>query len=286
MASLRHCIAGLARFSIVTLCAESDAKKMTKFLQDGRQYGKTPSRVVVLHGGPGGAGEVEPFARELGNMGCDVLEPFQTCQSVDQQIDELRSQMEKHCALPVVVIGWSWGAWLGSLLAARHEDLVRALILVGSGPLEARYAKAIRTTKNARLTSDEQAELLALRPMAERPADVARFIEISDAADTYARDASPQPDVFFDDAIQRAVWPEADHMRKDGSLLKAVSTIRCPVLAIQGDYDPRPSEGVRVPLQAALPSAEFVEIKRCGHKPWQEIYAKNEFYHLVAKAIT
>lgn len=259
---------------------------MTKFLQDVRQYGKTLSRVVVLHGGPGGAGEAEPFAQALGHMGYDVLEPFQTGQSVAGQVDELRSQIAQYCEPPVAVIGWSWGAWLGCLLAAQHADLVHSLILVGSGPLEASYAKAIRTTKNTRLSDDEQAELLALRPMDGNTADVARFIEISDVADTYARDTSPQPNVVFDEVIHKAVWPEADGMRKNGSLLEAISAIRCPVLAIHGDYDPRPSEGVRVPLQTVLPSAEFVEIKRCGHKPWQEIYAKDEFYRLVERAIT
>ena len=33
--------------------------------------------------GPGGAGEVEPLARELGHRGYAVLEPFQTGRTVD-----------------------------------------------------------------------------------------------------------------------------------------------------------------------------------------------------------
>ena len=254
---------------------------MTKFLQDVRQYSKTLSRVVVLHGGPGGAGEVEPFARELGYMGYDVLEPFQTGRSVGGQVNELKAQIEQYCEPPVVVIGWSWGAWLGCLLAAQHDDLVRSLILVGSGPLKVSYAKAIRNTKNTRLS----AEFLALRPMTQSSLDVARFIKLSDVADTYARDTSPPPKVAYDEEIRSAVWPEAEEMRKNGSLLEAISTIRCPVLAIHGEDDPRPSAGVRLPLQAALPSAAFVEIRQCGHKPWQEIYAKDEFYRLIQKAI-
>jgi len=201
-------------FDLTMLRSAGDDYKMTELLQDVRQYGKIPCRVVVLHGGPGGAGEVEPFARELGYMGYDVLEPFQTRQSVGGQVDELRSQIEQYCEPPVVVVGWSWGAWLGCLLAAQHEDSVRALILVGSGPFEARYATAIRTTKKARLTNDELAELLALRPNAGNPADVARFIELSDVADTFSRDTSPQPNVMFDEAIHKAVWPEVDGMRK------------------------------------------------------------------------
>lgn len=258
---------------------------MTKSLQDVRHYGELPCRVVVLHGGPGGAGEVEPFARELGGRGHDVLEPFQTRHSVNGQVEELRAQIVQYCEPPVVVIGWSWGAWLGCLLAAQHGDLVCTLILVGSGPLEASYAAAIRTTKNARLTNDERAELMALRLMPANPANVARFIKLNDAADTYSRDTSQQPNVIYDEAIHRAVWPEADSMRKAGALLDALSAIKCPVVAIHGDYDPRPSEGVKLPLQTALPSAEFIEIERCGHKPWQETYAKDEFYRLVEQAI-
>lgn len=262
-----------------------DDRRMTETKQNARQYGDAPSRVVVLHGGPGGAGEVEPLARELGRRGHAVLEPFQTRDSVGGQIDELREQIERFSTAPAVVIGWSWGAWLGCLLAAQHQTLVRQLILVGSGPFEARFASAIRTTKNSRLTAEESAELKTLSLEEGDPATVARFIALSDVADTYARDSSPLPTVTFNRRIHTAVWPEADEMRTSGALLRAVSAIDCPVLAIQGDYDPRPSEGVRTPLRAVLPSAHFVQLERCGHKPWQEIYAKDDFYHLVEKTI-
>lgn len=249
-----------------------------------RQYGAPPSRVVVLHGGPGGAGEVEPFARELARRGHAVLEPFQTRRSVDGQVDELSSQIERFCKPPVIVIGWSWGAWLGCLLAAGHSALVHKLVLVGSGPFEARYAAMIRATKDSRLSSDQIAELKTLR-LGEEPDHVARFIELGDVTDTYARDQSPQPVVTFDGAIHAAVWHEAGEMRRNGALLEAVSAIECPVVAIHGDHDPRPSEGVRGPLQDVLPTADFVELERCGHKPWQEIHAKEEFYRLLQSTI-
>lgn len=70
-----------------------------------RRYGSTPSAVIVLHGGPGGAGEVEPFASELGRRGHAVLEPFQTRKSVGGQIGEVRSQVERHGTPPVTIIG-------------------------------------------------------------------------------------------------------------------------------------------------------------------------------------
>ncbi|WP_216825776.1 alpha/beta fold hydrolase [Ruegeria sp. EL01] len=253
--------------------------------KDVRQYGGEPSRIAVLHGGPGGAGEVEPFARELGRRGYAVLEPFQTRRSVDGQVDELRSQIERHCIPPVAVIGWSWGAWLGCLLAARYPALVRTLILVGSGPFDAKYAEAIRTTKNSRLSQDERDELMALRPMEGEPEQIERFIELSDLADTFRRDTSIQPRVDLNIEIHETVWPEANEMRINGTLLKEVSSIRSPVTAIHGDYDPRPADGVRIPLRTALPAANFAKLPKCGHKPWQEIHAKERFFELIEVAI-
>ncbi len=212
------------------------------------------------------------------------MEPFQTGRSVSAQVDELKSQIDAICSPPVVV-GWSWVAWLGCLFAARYKDLVSKLILVGIGPFEARFATTIRTTKNARLTQEQRAEMEALRSPDGGVTDVARFNELSDAADTYARDASPPPTVNFDLAIHRSVWPEAQEMRQSGALVGTLSAIQCPVLAIHGEYDPRPSEGVRRPLKASLPDAQFVELKRSGHKPWQEIHAKGEFLRLLEKAL-
>ncbi len=277
---------GSASFKLTIPSLPDQNYRMTAMERKVRQYGATPSGVVVLHGGPGGAGEVEPLASELGRRGHHVLEPFQTGRTVDAQVDELASQIERFCTTPVVIVGWSWGAWLGCLLAARYGKLVSKLILVSSGPFEARYAAAIRATKNSRLTEDQRDELLELHPDKGDPDQVARFIELSDVADTYARDTSPQPVVSFDEAIHSTVWPEANEMRKSGALLDTVSTIPCPVVAIHGDYDPRPAEGVKVPLQSALPSADFIQLEQCGHKPWHEKFAKDDFYRLLEVAIT
>ena len=81
-----------------------DDYRMTEAKKDVRQYGDTPSRVVVLHGGPGGAGEVEPLAQELCRRGHAVLEPFQTRHTVGGQVDELKSQTEEFCLPPVTAL--------------------------------------------------------------------------------------------------------------------------------------------------------------------------------------
>src|SRR5947209_16720527 len=100
-----------------------------------RKYGAEPFRVAVLHGGPGAPGDMAPVARELAKRR-GVLEPLQTRDTIHGQVEELKEVIERYGAPPMRIIGWSWGAWLGYLFAARHHSLVDKLILVSSGPFE------------------------------------------------------------------------------------------------------------------------------------------------------
>ena len=53
-----------------------------------RIYGNKPFSVAVIHGGPGAPGEMAPVARELASVK-GVLEPLQTADSLEGQVDEL-----------------------------------------------------------------------------------------------------------------------------------------------------------------------------------------------------
>ncbi|MDD4162045.1 MAG: alpha/beta hydrolase [Methanothrix sp.] len=56
---------------------------------------------------------------------------------------------------PVTLIGFSWGAWLSFILAARYPALVKSLVLIGSGPFEEKYAARIVQTRLSRLSEEE-----------------------------------------------------------------------------------------------------------------------------------
>ncbi len=251
-----------------------------------REYGSSPRRVVVVHGGPGAAGEVAPVAHELGERGYGVLEPFQTEMSLAGQVDELRYAIEHSCQPPVALIGWSWGAWLGCLLAATYSTLVAKLILVGSGPFEAEHAEMIKPTRLSRLTEGERQEYAGLISDLEDPAKLNRAMSLFEKMDTYAPNAEPRPQVLFDKAIHHAVWAEASSLRQSGELLQIIGKIGCPVAAIHGDYDPHPASGVERPLHLRVTRASFVLLDRCGHKPWQEVHARDIFYRELEKAIS
>jgi pimeloyl-ACP methyl ester carboxylesterase len=104
-----------------------------KIVENHRTYGSAPYTVAVVHGGPGAAGEMAPVARELAHDR-GILEPLQTATSLEGQVEELRVTLASYTALPVVLIGFSWGAWLSYIVAARYPALVRKLLLVAAGP--------------------------------------------------------------------------------------------------------------------------------------------------------
>ena len=85
--------------------------------------------------------------------------------------------------------------------------------------------------------------------------------------------------------IFQKVWSEAVGMRESGELLKKGKQIRCPVTAIHGDYDPHPAEGVEKTLSSVVDYFRFILIEKCGHTPWLERQAKNEFYSVLRKEL-
>jgi pimeloyl-ACP methyl ester carboxylesterase len=246
-----------------------------------RLYGRPPYHVVLVHGGPGGAGEMSPLARRLGER-LPVVEAMQTKLSIEALIEELRDQIAAHARTPVVIVGHSWGAWLCLLFAARHPEMAERLVLISSGVLEDRYAAILRATQSARLTDTERSEMTKLEGLLGDPhvpdkgALFSRYGHLFDKTENY--DVEPEAKDHFetDPAIFNHVWAEAAAMRSNGELLRQASLVKCPVLAIHGDYDPSPAEGVREPLARVLTAPfEFVVLKNCGHTPWLERHARD-----------
>jgi pimeloyl-ACP methyl ester carboxylesterase len=252
-------------------------------MENLRKYGHAPFRIAVLHGGPGAPGEMAPVARELArNRG--VLEPLQTADTLDGQVAELREVIERQAEPPATLIGWSWGAWLGYILAARHPALVRKLILVGCPPFEAQYAAQIETTRMSRLSEAEQHEVdRTLKRMHDisgqsHQTSLARLGRIYSKTDTFKPLPIAEETIKLQFNIYRAIWRTAAEMRRSGELLELGKQIRCPVVAIHGDYDPHPAEGVQKPLESILPDFRFILLPKCGHAPWREKLAHKLFY--------
>ncbi|MGP8075388.1 MAG: alpha/beta fold hydrolase [Thermoplasmata archaeon] len=230
------------------------------------------------------------MARELG-ASFGVVEPWQTARTVTGQIEELSDQIGKWASPPVTLVGHSWGAWLALLLAGEHPEKVRRVVLVGSGPFQERYAADIRRHRKQRLTRGQWQEFeeiqqrLSDRPSRASPALLRRFGELAEVADSYELLHQPPTEVRVDLMTFRAVWAEADTMRRSGALVGALRRVRAPVVVLHGTADPHPLHGVVEPLRRAGVEPRVVVLERCGHEPWRERYARDQFFAELRKEL-
>ena len=224
-----------------------------------------------------------PVARELAAL-AGVLEPLQRGHSVQGQVRELARAINAHGTIPLILVGHSWGAWLSVLCAADYPALVRKLILVSSGSFDARYTGELEQTRMRRLARSEQGELERLTEQLEGPSTeearrafgrLGRILEKVDAYDPLPAAEGSEEASY---GIFRDVWREGAELRRSGELLARAGTVMCPVVAIHGDFDPHPAEGVRIPLSRALPDFRLILLERCGHKPWIERQASEAFF--------
>jgi len=253
-----------------------------------RKYGNPPFAVAAVHGGPGAAGEMAPVARELSSA-CGVLEPLLTATSVDGQVEELRVGLEENGKLPLTLIGFSFGGWLSVILAARYPKYVNKLILVSSGPFEEKFAAKIMETRLQRLRRGERSEAKALYEAlfsSTLPSEsLAKFGQLMRKADSYDPLLDESQPSLANPEIYRLVWREAVKLRSSGRLLEFAGRIDCSVIAIHGDHDPHPAEGVRDPLSRVIRNFRFVLLRQCGHYPWLEKKARDAFYRIFRSEI-
>jgi pimeloyl-ACP methyl ester carboxylesterase len=259
-------------------------------LEKLRKYGKSPFKAAVIHGGPGAAGEMAPVAFELSHV-IGFLEPFQTEKSIDKQVRELKDILEKHADLPVTLIGFSWGAWLCFIVSAKYPELVKKLILISSGPFEQKYADKIQETRFSRMNEDEKlqvtkiCEVLNSTDSFDKNIPFAKLGKIISNADAYDLISFEDEAIDCRYDIYQNIWKEAEQLRKSGGLMEFAKNIKCPVVAIHGDYDPHPAEGVEEPLSKCIKDIRFHLLQKCGHKPWIEKHAKEHFYRILEKEI-
>jgi len=258
-----------------------------------RKYGRPPFKVAVIHGGPGAGGEMAPVARRLA-AGWGVLEPIQTATSLDGQVEELRTILEKHGNMPLTLISFSWGAWLSYIVAAHFPTMVRKLILVGSGPFEEKYVASLHQTRLSRLDEEERAEFefiaKALSDTAIEGKDrllvrLGALTSKTDTFDPFKGEIGESDLLKVRSDIFQGVWKDAAELRRSGNLLGLAELIKCPVVAIHGDYDPHPAEGVQRPLSAVLMNFRFFLLQNCGHRPWIERQAKDRFYGILEEEL-
>lgn len=246
-----------------------------------RKHGKEPYHIVVLHGGPGAAGSAFGLARMI-SKDFGVLEPMQSKDTIRGLEEELLEQIEENCTGKVILAGHSWGAWMAGLFAERYPEQVKKVILIGCAPLDDRYVSQIEERRKANMSPEESEEFdQILRQLesgfGEKDEYLQRLGEICDRADGYQEEESLRDEADINGELYEKVWKEAVRMRKSGKLLERFKRISCPLVLIQGAADPHPAAGVIQPLKDCHVDIKSYVLDQCGHTPWREKYAREEF---------
>ena len=255
-----------------------------------RKYGQPPFPVVLLHGGPGAPGSMAPVARRLSSE-IGVIEPFQYADTISGQVSELSGVIETEVHSEVILVGYSWGAWLAIIFTSMYPGKVRKLVQLSCPPFTEEYADTIATSRAKRLSDVEKDEVLNLSVQlnsggkVQKTAALARIGKIMETGDSYSLLPHPddiieyQPDIFVN------VWSEAAQLRKSGRLLESVSKITCPIVLIHGLQDPHPLQGVIRPLSTLELDFRAHSLDKCGHTPWYENESSELFYSILRKEI-
>lgn len=226
-----------------------------------RTYGSAPYRALVLHGGPGAPGCAAGLCRGLQAHGIPVLEHLQTGHTAEELMREMLSILDAYGIQAITVIGHSYGAWLALLFANAHPESVKNTVLIGCGPLEEKYLPQLTET---RLLRKEQG--------------------LSDTDHFCALPNSSGDMLYFDKQQHISLMNEMSARRKSGDLLKTALSVTGKVTAIHGAYDPHPVQALHV-LQEQLPGFTLHTLAQCGHDPWKERYAREEFLKILVQEI-
>jgi len=170
--------------------------------------------------------------------------------------------------------------------------LIKKIILVGSGPLEEKYADGIMDTRLNRLSNVERNESAALIDFLNEPGlngkntVLSRLGFLCKKADCFDPLTLHEEELECQFRIHKMVWMVVQKQRSSGKLLKLARLVQCPVVAIHGDYDPHPAEGVKQPLSAAVKNFKFILLENCGHYPWLEREARDTFFKTLREELS
>jgi pimeloyl-ACP methyl ester carboxylesterase len=251
------------------------------------EYGIGIETVIAVHGGPAAAGDLAPLAKMLGER-WHVLEPHQRGSSdrpltVAMHVQDLEDLIRTRCgAQRPVLVGHSWGAMLALIFAAHHPATPAALVLIGCGTFSQAARGEFETRRAARMTPADHATIARI---AQTEKDPNRRLAARGRVMTrvYGYDVDDgQGDVAVVDAVaHEQTWTDMVRLMNQGIYPAAFVTIRCPVLMLHGEVDPHPGRLTSDDLRRYIPHLEYREFAKCGHSPWLERQAREDFFKAI-----
>jgi pimeloyl-ACP methyl ester carboxylesterase len=85
----------------------------------------------------------------------------------------------------------------------------------------------------------------------------------------------------LDVRAHQETWDDMMRLEADGTYPGAFTRITSDVLMLHGNYDPHPGPMIYESLRPFIRRLEYRELDRCGHSPWLERFARDEFLSIL-----
>ncbi len=258
---------------------------------DVRTYGSAGPTIAVLHGGPGAPGSVAALARDLGRD-FRVLEPLQRRSgavplTVSRHVEDLAAV----APMPAVLVGWSWGAMLALSFGARYPDRTAALVLIGCGTYDDASRAEYSARMEQRLGPEGRSRMRELRDRlltATDPAELDRLLDEQGRLAAAAQSVDPIEDeepagdrLPVDGRGHEETWADVLRLQREGIEPAIFDAIDAPILMLHGDEDPHPGRAISNALRGHVRRLEYVALPECGHEPWRERRARQQFFQVL-----
>lgn len=252
-----------------------------------RRYGETGPQVLVLHGGPAAYGDAAQLAEGLSGS-FRTIEPWQR-RSGDKPLTVAQHVADIHefvasldAQEPPAIIGHSWGAMLALCYAANNPDETGPVVLAGCGTFDQVSRDRLREIRDGRMNDELREELRRNENSTADPVErfmrkfkLTRHLSDFELISPYADKEEWEP---LDLRAHGETWGDMMKLEAENVYPQGFTTIKSPVLLIQGDYDPHPGQMIRDNLIKFIPQLEYCELERCGHYLWKEKGAREEFF--------
>lgn len=240
------------------------------------ERGAGPS-VLLVHGQPGVGADWDPVTARLDTdhrvivpdrpgYGESAKEPL----SMADNAEVLAELLDEHRAAPAVVVGHSYGGGIAVLLAARHPDAVRGLVLVGTVG-DAASVNGLDHVLAMPVVGETLSAfgLVTLGRILPRLRPYTRLLPDR----TGARLRASLPDRRYAATVSRQglrmcrsfVSEQRSLLAEIGAVEGALGELRVPTSVVTGTWDNVVPPKVAASVAAQVPGAELVSVAGVGH---------------------
>jgi pimeloyl-ACP methyl ester carboxylesterase len=166
--------------------------------------------------------------------------------------------------------------------AAAHPDKAGPIVLVGCGTFDVASRARMKEILRERTDVGLQERLARVTASTNDAADLhmkkqklTRDLSVYDRAEPWPEKQEYEP---LDVRAHRETWDDMMRLQSDGTYPQAFTAITSDVLMVHGNYDPHPGPMIHASLRPFIRRLDYRELDRCGHSPWLERLARDEFF--------